>query len=131
MVPSCWHAPAVPEGIPLGDMPGDKISVSASHQHKAATILRCLAESMADFLSAEGRIVRSVSGGSGGGESVAASALGYYLSSLGIGAYILSGDNYSRRIPVQNDAERIRVFRVGGMKTLLAGGCIRQRCGGG
>lgn len=120
----------MPESILQGDMPGDKISVSASHQHKAATILRCLAESMADCLSAEGRVVRSVSGGSGDGKLEAASLPGYCLSSLGIGAYMLSGDNYPRRIPAQNDAERIHVLRVGGMKALPAGGCIRQRCGG-
>lgn len=63
-------------------MPGDKISVSASHQHKAATILRCLAESMAACLSAEGRVLRSVSVGSGDGKLEAASVPGYCLSGL-------------------------------------------------
>lgn len=122
MASSDWIAPELPENIPHGDMPGDKICVSASHQLKAETILRCLAETMADRLSAQGRMVLSVSGGSGVGKSEVASVLGYNLAALGIGAYILSGDNYPRRIPAQNDAERLRVFRVGGVKALLADG---------
>ena len=51
-----------------------------------------------------------------------ASVLGYALNRAGIGAYIMSGDNYPRRIPAANDAERLRLFRMGGLRGMLASG---------
>ena len=47
---------------------------------------------------------------------------GYALNRAGIGAYIMSGDNYPRRIPAANDAERLRLFRMGGLRGMLASG---------
>ena len=68
------------------------------------------------------KAVISVYGGSGVGKSEIASILSYYLSTLNIGSYILSGDNYLHRIPMFNDAERLRIFRCGGLEKLIAKG---------
>ncbi|MBN2628470.1 MAG: hypothetical protein JXA95_17520, partial [Spirochaetales bacterium] len=50
------------------------------------------------------------------------SLLSYYLNRAGIGSYVLSGDNYPRRIPSQNDAERLRIFRYQGVLGLVQAG---------
>ena len=42
------------------------------------------------------------------------------MNQLGIGSYTLSGDNYPRRIPKYNDAERLRIFRQSGVKALAS-----------
>jgi Adenylylsulfate kinase and related kinases len=68
------------------------------------------------------KAVLSICGGSGVGKSEIASVLAFYLNELGIGTYILSGDNYPRRIPRDNDLERQRVYRVGGIRGLLTDG---------
>ena len=44
------------------------------------------------------------------------------MNQLGVGSYTLSGDNYPHRIPRDNDAERLRVFREGGLRGLIAAG---------
>ena len=49
---------------------------------------------------------------------------------MGVGAYTLSGDNYPRRIPQYNDAERVRVFRTGGMRGMLREGVYTEQNGG-
>ncbi|MGB4661382.1 MAG: adenylylsulfate kinase, partial [Mobilitalea sp.] len=54
------------------------------------------------------------------GKSEIGSLLSYYFNSMGIGSYILSGDNYPHRIPKYNDAERLRVYRESGLKGLVA-----------
>ena len=33
-----WQAPALPESIPQGDMPGDKICITEEHRRKAETL---------------------------------------------------------------------------------------------
>ena len=115
-----WQPPVVPEIIPQGDMPGDKVQIGLSHIAKATTIFPLLLEHMR---AVEGdKMVISVFGGSGVGKSETASLLAWYLNCAGIGAYVMSGDNYPRRIPQYNDAERNRVFRVAGLKGLLADG---------
>ena len=57
------------------------------------------------------KAVICVCGGSGVGKTGIAAILAYYLRTFGIGCYVLSGDNYTHRIPMYNDAERIHVFR--------------------
>ena len=116
-----WTAPVVPEDIPHGDMPGDKICIDAGHIAKAETLFPKLKEMLAAQLAGNpgGKAVVCVCGGSGVGKSEIASVLAYYLNTLGVGAYILSGDNYPRRIPRDNDLERVRVYRVGGLRGLL------------
>lgn len=119
-----WTAPDVPADIPHGDMPGDKVCIGEEHTQKARALFPALAPLLAAQLQTNpnGRAVISVCGGSGVGKSEIASLLGYYLRALGVGAYVLSGDNYPRRIPCDNDAERLRVYRNGGLRGLLDSG---------
>lgn len=119
-----WSAPELPENMPHGDMPGDKVEIGEEHIRKAELIFRELLPMLEETRrrSRSGRAVIAVCGGSGVGKSETASLLTYYLNELGVGAYTMSGDNYPRRIPVQNDAERLRVFRTGGMRALTSAG---------
>jgi alpha-galactosidase len=119
-----WTTPALPAEIPHGDMPGDKVSINEGHVAKANLIFPRLLALLPDLLAQNPakRAVISVCGGSGVGKSETASLLSYYLNQLGVGAYTLSGDNYPHRIPLFNDAERLRVFRVAGLRGLLAAG---------
>lgn len=123
-----WAAPRplpeVPADIPHGDMPGDKVQISAEHIRKAGVIFPRLCALTAEACAGNpaGRAVVAVCGGSGVGKSEIASILAYYFARAGVGAYTLSGDNYPLRIPAQNDAERQRVFRCGGTRGLVADG---------
>ena len=120
---AAWTPPALPSSIPQGDMPGDKIVIGEEHIRKANTLYPALLPLLAGCTNPSGRTVITVCGGSGVGKSEIASILAYYLRAQGIGSYVLSGDNYPRRIPRENDAERLRVYRVGGLRGLIAGGC--------
>ena len=115
-----WRTPAIPDVIPQGDMPGDKVQIGPGHIAKASTIFPLLLQQMQKLDS--DKIVVSVFGGSGVGKSETASLLAWFLNCAGIGAYVMSGDNYPRRIPMYNDAERNRVFRTAGLKGLLSDG---------
>lgn len=112
--------PELCEQMPHGDMPGDKIAIGESHVSKAQTIFPLLLEEMKK--NGNEKIVVSVFGGSGVGKSEIASLLAYYLEANGIRGYVMSGDNYPRRIPLYNDAERLSVFRAAGLKALVAEG---------
>ncbi len=114
----------VPEQIPHGDMPGDGVTIGEENIRRAKTVLSAIRGTLERRLSenASGRVVIGVCGGSGSGKTVMASVLGYALNQMGVGAYIMSGDNYPRRIPAVNDAERLHLFRVGGLRGLLASG---------
>ena len=114
-----WRAPDLCEDMPHGDMPGDKIRIADEHVAKASRIFPVLVEKLAAF---ENKAVVSVFGGSGVGKSEIASLLAYYLNDSGLKAYVLSGDNYPRRIPLYNDAERLSIFRSEGLKGLVASG---------
>jgi alpha-galactosidase len=103
--------------LKTGDMPGDKVEINETHVNKTKLICRQI-ESM---LTGKKQVI-AVHGGSGVGKSETASVLGYILNENGIKTYILSGDNYPRRFPEQNDAERIRVFREYGLKGLVKSG---------
>ena len=116
-MPVTYSFPELPEAVPHGDMPGDKICISEEHIQKARTIYPLLRERMAKGMGA--RTVLAVCGGSGVGKSEIASVLAYYLNHDGIGAYVLSGDNYPHRIPKDNDIERVRVYRQGGLHGLV------------
>jgi hypothetical protein len=119
-----WKAPEIPADIPHGDMPGDKVEIGVDHIAKAALVYGELREYLAAACKANayGRAVITVCGGSGVGKSETASLLSYYLNESGIGSYTLSGDNYPRRIPMYNDAERLRMFRVAGIRALTEAG---------
>jgi hypothetical protein len=121
---SPWTPPALSPDIPYGDMPGDKVHINESHIAKANVIFPRLLGLLAPILEANPyrRAVVTVCGGSGVGKSETASLLTFYLNSLGIGSYTLSGDNYPHRIPKYNDAERLRIFRHCGIRGLLTSG---------
>lgn len=114
-----WKAPVIPSDIPHGDMPGDKVEINEGHVMKANVIFPRLLELMKEE-AAKGKekIVITVCGGSGVGKSEIASILSFYLTSAGIKSYTLSGDNYPRRIPMLNDAERLRVYEELGREGL-------------
>ena len=112
-----WQAPELSPDMPHGDMPGDKIKIDDGHIQKATTIFPSLIKELKK--ENKDKVVVSVFGGSGVGKSEIASLLTYYLQSAGIGAYVLSGDNYPRRIPLYNDAERFSIFRAAGLRGLL------------
>ena len=116
--------PHPPAGeVICGDMPGDSVQIGEEHIRKAGMILPALLPLLQKCLEENrGRAVISVFGGSGVGKSEIASLIACYLRETGIGAYTLSGDNYPRRIPMYNDAERLRIFRTGGVRGLLASG---------
>ena len=116
-----WSAPSITGDIPHGDMPGDKVEINEGHIKKANIIfprLIKLLEEEAD--KGKEKIVITVCGGSGVGKSEIASILSFYLTSAGIKSYTLSGDNYPRRIPMHNDAERMRVYEEEGREGLVS-----------
>jgi len=116
----------VPEDIPHGDMPGDKIEIGESHIAKARTIFPKLVKELAAVMETNpySRAVVAVCGGSGVGKSEIASLLSYMLEQAGIGSYTMSGDNYPHRIPMYNDAERLHTFRVAGMRGMADAGVM-------
>ena len=119
-----WQAPAVTDDMPGGDMPGDKIAIGEDHIRKASKIFPKLIKLITDADSE--KVVVSVFGGSGVGKSETASLLAHYLKAAGVGVYVLSGDNYPRRIPLYNDAERLSVFRRAGLKGVVSSGCYND-----
>lgn len=112
------------ESIPKGDMPGDEIKIGPSQIMKAQAIFPKLLEILLSALNEHPwqRTVIAVCGGSGVGKSEMASLLSFYLNSLKIGSYTLSGDNYPHRIPKYNDAERLRIYRQSGIRGLISDG---------
>ena len=124
-----WTPPALGDDLPHGDMPGDKVEIHQEHIEKANTIFPLLLPMAAEAAEQTGRAVIAMCGGSGVGKSETASLLSYYFRSAGVGAYTLSGDNYPRRIPMYNDAERVRIFRVGGMRGMLEAGVYTEEAG--
>ena len=106
------------ENITQGDMPGDKIQIEQSHVLKAEKIYPVLKELMAENFKAAKKTVVAVCGGSGVGKSEIGSLLAHMLKEEGIGAYVMSGDNYPHRIPMENDAMREKVYEEGGREAL-------------
>ena len=120
--------PEVTPDIPHGDMPGDKVEIGEDHIKKANVILKALIPMMAEQAKKENKnkFVLTVCGGSGVGKSEIASLLSYYFNQNGIGSYTMSGDNYPFRIPMYNDAERLRVFRYEGIRKMLSDGVYTE-----
>ena len=125
-----WQPPRIADLslIPTGDMPGDKVVIGEKHVAKAEVVFRALATIVQPILDgpAPGKAVVSVHGGSGVGKSEVGSLLAHYFNGLGIGAYVLSGDNYPHRIPKDNDHERLLVFREYAVKGLVAAGLFTR-----
>lgn len=124
-----WTPPVITGQIPHGDMPGDKVEIGQGHIDKANLIFPLLVPMAAEAAGESGRVVITVCGGSGVGKSETASLLSHYFRSAGVGSYTLSGDNYPRRIPMYNDAERVRVFRVGGIRGMLEENVYTEEAG--
>lgn len=123
-----FKAPELKEEILHGDMPGDKVSIGEDHIKKAGVIFPELLKLLPDVLEKNPahRGVITVCGGSGVGKSEIASLISYYFTSIGVGSYTLSGDNYPHRIPKYNDAERLRVFRESGILSMLEDGAYSK-----
>jgi alpha-galactosidase len=119
-----WRAPVMDnlDAIPKGDMPGDRIHISPELAEKAKIAFPPILEAVraACVKNPYARAVVSVFGCSGSGKSVMASLFAYYINDAGIGTRIVSGDNYPRRIPQDNDRERLIRFREAGLKGLVA-----------
>lgn len=114
-----WNRPEIKDNIPHGDMPGDKIKIGKEHVDKSEILFRELLKMIPQVAKDNSKLVISVCGGSGVGKSEIASLLSYYFNDMGIESYTLSGDNYPKRIPIYNDAERLRVFRENGVNALV------------
>ena len=119
-----WKPPILPKEIEQADVPGSKVVITEYHIDRANKIFPDLLEEIEKVKNenGKGKVVVSVSGCSGVGKSGIAAVLSYYLNDIGIGSYILGGDNYPRRIPEYNDAERLHLFREGGLKELVESG---------
>lgn len=111
---------SVPQDIPGGDMPGEKTNIAAGQIDQAKIILTKLTGYLNNIIKSRvnSKATISIAGGSGVGKSGIASVLAYILNNSGIGTYVMSGDNYPLRIPAQNDAERLRIYRKGGICAL-------------
>lgn len=68
----------------------------------------------------DNKIVISIFGGSGCGKTTFSAIISRYFLNEKIGCYILAGDNYPRRIPKHNDAERQRIYEEKGTDGLTA-----------
>ncbi len=68
------------------------------------------------------RVVIGISGGSGSGKTSIAALLKEYMEKDGLGCYVLAGDDYPRRLPKYNDAERLRIYREYGLRGMVDGG---------
>lgn len=108
----------IPKNIPTGDMPGDIINITPEAVRKAGIVFSRLYDEYERVN--KDRTVISIYGGSGSGKSSVASVLSYMFSLAGKTCYIMSGDNYPRRIPKSNDKERMARYSAGGEKALTA-----------
>ena len=83
-----WQPPEIPEDIPQGDTPGDKIWIGPQQKEKAAKIFPVVLPMLREVLekSPAKRAVITVCGGSGVGKTGISSLLTYYFNQLGIGA---------------------------------------------
>lgn len=110
--------------IPQGDVPGERVEIKQAQTAIAEKIYLRLAELLPPLMRENPyqRIVLSVCGGSGVGKTGTASLLAHYFNQCGVGCYVLSGDNYPHRIPEYNDAERLAVFREGGLCEMIRRG---------
>lgn len=64
------------------------------------------------------KTVISIFGGSGCGKTTMSAIISQYFLNDGICCYVLAGDNYPKRIPSENDAERQRIYEEKGIDGL-------------
>lgn len=116
-----WQPPEVPEDIPQGDMPGDKVWIGPLSIEKGNVTFRAMLPMLKEALEANParKAVVAVTGGSGVMKTCVSALLTYYLNQLGVGTFTMSGDNYPKRYPELNDMERMRIFRLAGVRGML------------
>ena len=119
-----WQPPQVPQDIPQGDMPGDKVWIGPMSIEKANVTFRAVLPLLKEALenNPAHKAVISVTGGSGVMKTCVSALLTYYLNQLGVNAFTMSGDNYPKRYPELNDMERMRIFRLAGVRGMLKEG---------
>lgn len=100
------------ENVQGGDMPGDTAHISAPVCRRVEKLLPHLVTKLEEKYGADipAKLVIAVSGGSGSGKTSGAAALREALAMVGLKGYVLSGDNYPRRIPQHNDEERLTIL---------------------
>lgn len=108
------------QNIPHGDMPGDKIEINEGHVAKAKSIYPVLKNKLIPYMENGKKAVIAVCGGSGVGKSEIGALLAFMLNQDGVGAYVMSGDNYPYRFPIKNDAKRLEVYEEGGKDDLTS-----------
>ena len=110
---------------------GGSVTISDAHIRKANAILPPLMGMLHPLLGAGSlsRAVIGICGGSGSGKSGTAAVIAQRLLREGIGTCVISGDNYPHRIPMYNDAERLRVFRFGGIHALIKSNMYSETAG--
>lgn len=122
-VPAVKTIPNLADTLSGGNTPGGLLSFHPEIIQRAQKLYPLIVRRI------QPKCVITLSGGSGSGKTSIASVLGYLLNSDGIKTHILSGDNYPHRIPHYNDAERIGLFRSGGLKTMVEKGkYTEERC---
>lgn len=119
---TAWTPPPVPKSLGKADA----IRLCTGHIHNANTLFPKLVSLAAKAAGASDRVVIGIFGGSGSGKSGTAAVLASYFRSAGVGCYVLSGDHYPHRIPVYNDAERLRIFRAAGLLGMLSAGVYSE-----
>lgn len=114
--------------IPQGDVPGEKVEIKEEQVEKTALLFQETVKQTMPILAHNTykRAVITICGGSGVGKTGIASIFAHYLRCAGVGCYILSGDNYPHRIPKYNDAERLWVFREGGIQGMVENGVYTE-----
>lgn len=117
-----WQAPEIVVEDLLGNEASEKICIVPALVHNANTLFEAIRQHLVALIekNKSNRVILSLSGGSGSGKTTMAAVIAYYFKAIGIEAYILSGDNYPHRIPMYNDAERLQIYRTGGMQNLAS-----------
>lgn len=111
-------------GTLQGNVPGETIEVKKELVEKADILFAEIVKQIPPFFDKNPyqRVVLTICGGSGVGKTSIAALLSHYFHQAGVGCYTLSGDNYPHRIPMYNDAERLRIFREHGIHGMLEDG---------
>lgn len=98
-----------------------QVRVVDTQRKNANKLFPLILQYLQKFSNQEKKII-AISGGSGVGKTGMAWLLKQRLEDQGIPAIIISGDYYPHRVPFYNDAERLRIFRMAGLKGLLEEG---------
>ncbi len=103
---------------------GERRSIKEILERNAGLVYEELTRQLSEICNRNpyGRAVAAVCGGSGAGKTRIAALLAQYLWQDGTGCCLLAGDHYPHRIPGENDAERLRIFRQSGIRGMLDDG---------